>query len=67
MSKQASKSLIGAFVLGSIFLGVAGIVVFGSGKLFTEAKKSVMFFGLGERAPDRSAGSVSWRTDRASD
>lgn len=44
MSKQASKSLIGGFVLGSIFLVVAGIVVFGSGKLFTETKKSVMFF-----------------------
>jgi len=44
MSKQASKSLIGAFVLGSIFLVVAGIVVFGSGKFFTKANKSVMFF-----------------------
>jgi paraquat-inducible protein B len=44
MSKQASKSLIGAFVLGGIFLAVAGIIVFGSGKLFTETKKSVMFF-----------------------
>jgi paraquat-inducible protein B len=44
MSKQASRSLIGAFVLGAIFLAVAGIIVFGSGKLFTETKKSVMFF-----------------------
>ena len=44
MSKQASKSLIGAFVLGAIFLVVAGIVVFGSGKFFTKASKSVMFF-----------------------
>ena len=44
MSKQASKSLIGAFVLGAIFLVVAGVVVFGSGKLFTKANKSVMFF-----------------------
>jgi paraquat-inducible protein B len=44
MSKQASKSLIGAFVLGAIVLVVAGIVVFGSGKFFTKANKSVMFF-----------------------
>jgi paraquat-inducible protein B len=44
MSKQASKSLIGAFVLGAIFLVVAGIVVFGSGKFFTKAKKNVVFF-----------------------
>ncbi|HEX8948541.1 MAG TPA: MlaD family protein [Dissulfurispiraceae bacterium] len=44
MSKQASRSLIGAFVLGAIFLVVAGIVVFGSGKFFTKARKNVMFF-----------------------
>jgi paraquat-inducible protein B len=44
MSKQASKSLIGAFVLGAIFLVVAGIVIFGSGKLFSKANKNVMFF-----------------------
>lgn len=44
MSKQASKSLIGAFVLGAIFLFVAGIVIFGSGKFFTKVKKNVLFF-----------------------
>jgi len=44
MSKQASRSLIGAFVLGAIFLVVAGIVVFGSGKFFTKVNKSVVFF-----------------------
>lgn len=44
MSKQASKSLIGAFVLGAIVLVVAGIVVFGSGKFFTKVQKDVMFF-----------------------
>ncbi len=44
MSKQASKSLIGAFVLGAIFLTVAGIVVFGSGRLFATSKKNVIFF-----------------------
>jgi|SRR5208283_1589837 len=44
MSKQASKTLIGAFVLGAIALVVAGVVVFGSGKFFTPTKKFVMFF-----------------------
>ncbi len=44
MSKQASKSLIGAFVLGAIFLVVAGIVVFGSGRFFTKVHKNVIFF-----------------------
>jgi paraquat-inducible protein B len=44
MSKQASKSLIGAFVLGAIFLVVAGIVIFGSGRFFTKVNKNVMFF-----------------------
>jgi phospholipid/cholesterol/gamma-HCH transport system substrate-binding protein len=44
MSKQASKSLIGAFVLGALVLVVAGIVVFGSGKFFTKVYKDVMFF-----------------------
>lgn len=44
MSKQASKSLIGAFVLGAIFLVVTGIVVFGSGKFFTKVNKNVLFF-----------------------
>jgi paraquat-inducible protein B len=44
MSKQASKSLVGAFVLGAIFLVVAGIVVFGSGRFFTKVHKNVIFF-----------------------
>jgi paraquat-inducible protein B len=44
MSKQASKTLIGAFVLGALGLVVAGLVVFGSGKLFRKVEKAVMFF-----------------------
>ena len=44
MSKQASKRLIGAFVLGAVFLVVASIVVFGSSALFTKANKNVLFF-----------------------
>ena len=44
MSKKASKTLIGAFVLGAIALIVASVVVFGSGKLFASTSKFVMFF-----------------------
>jgi paraquat-inducible protein B len=44
MGKQASKTAIGAFVVGAIALAVAGVVVFGSGKLFRERVKYVMFF-----------------------
>ena len=44
MSKQASKSLIGAFVLGALILAVAGVVIFGSGTFFTKVDRGVMFF-----------------------
>ena len=44
MSKQASRTLIGAFVLGALVLVVAGIVVFGSDKFFRKVNKDVMFF-----------------------
>ena len=39
MSKQASKTLIGAFVLGALGLVIAGVVVFGSGKFFRKVDK----------------------------
>lgn len=44
MSKQASKTVIGAFVLGAITLAVIGVLVFGSGKFLRETKKSVLYF-----------------------
>ncbi len=44
MSKQASRTLIGAFVLAALALVVAGIVVFGSDKFFSKVNKDVMFF-----------------------
>jgi paraquat-inducible protein B len=44
MSKQASRSLIGAFVIGAIALAVAGVVIFGSGKFFAKTDKAVLFF-----------------------
>jgi paraquat-inducible protein B len=56
MSKQANTKLIGGFVVGAIVLTVAGILLFGSGKWFSEQKKFVLFFndsvkGLGIGSP----------------
>ena len=35
MSKQANKTVIGAFVVGAIALVVAGVLIFGSGRFLT--------------------------------
>jgi len=56
MSKSASKTLIGAFVLGAIALGVIAVIIFGSGKFLTKRPVYVMFFegsvkGLNEGSP----------------
>lgn len=45
MGKQASRTVIGAFVVGAIALAVAGVLVFGSGKLLSKQARFVMFFG----------------------
>jgi len=44
MSKQASRTLIGAFVLGATALVVAAVIIFGSGKFFKKTFRYVMFF-----------------------
>ncbi len=44
MSKQANKAAIGVFVVGAVVLAVAAIIVFGSGKFFTESKVHVAYF-----------------------
>ena len=44
MSKPASKTLIGLFVLGAIALIVAAIIVLGSGKFFKQTFKAVCYF-----------------------
>lgn len=56
MSKQASRTLIGAFVLGASALVVAAIIIFGSGKFFKKTFRYVLFFegsvkGLSVGAP----------------
>ena len=44
MSKQANKTVIGAFVIGAVALIVVAIVIFGSGKFFRERRTHVSFF-----------------------
>jgi len=44
MASEANKTLIGAFIVGAMVLAVAGIVVFGTGTLFKESDRHVLFF-----------------------
>ncbi|HEY4743813.1 MAG TPA: MlaD family protein [Desulfuromonadaceae bacterium] len=44
MGTKVSKTAIGAFVLGALALLVAGVLVFGAGKLFTREHTYVTFF-----------------------
>ncbi len=44
MSKPASKTLIGVFVVGALALAVIAVVIFGSGKFFGDKTVDVMYF-----------------------
>lgn len=44
MAKPVSKTLIGAFVLGALALGFLAVVLLGSGTLFRDVIRAVMFF-----------------------
>ncbi len=44
MSKSVSPTAIGSFVIGAVVLIVAGILIFSSGKLFTESTRLVTVF-----------------------
>ena len=44
MSKQASKTMIGGFVVGAVVLAVIAVVIFGSGQFFKKFPKYVLFF-----------------------
>ncbi|MFO7985181.1 MAG: MlaD family protein [Desulfatiglandaceae bacterium] len=56
MDGKASKTLIGAFVVGAAMLITVGLLVFGSGKFMTKTQQFVLFFkgpvkGLNVGAP----------------
>jgi paraquat-inducible protein B len=44
MDRQASKTLIGAFVVGAVILMAAGVMIFGSGKFLQEKSRFALFF-----------------------
>lgn len=44
MSKQANKTLVGAFVVGAVALLVTAIIILGTGSLFTQSPRMVLFF-----------------------
>ena len=44
MADRVNPTLIGGFVVGAIVLGVAGLLMFGGGKLFRESSEGVLFF-----------------------
>ncbi len=54
--RKANKTLIGAFVVGAVALLVIAVTVFGSGMLFKQSDKYILYFdgsikGLSEGAP----------------
>ena len=44
MSKQASKTVIGGFVVGALILVIVGVLVFGSGRFFKKTTDFVVYF-----------------------
>lgn len=44
MGSKASPAVIGAFVVGAVALAVVGVLVFGSGRLFSHTTRAVCFF-----------------------
>ncbi|MBE9545464.1 MAG: MCE family protein, partial [Proteobacteria bacterium] len=42
--KQASKTLIGIFIIGAVVLAVTGVIIFGSGRFFKKANLYVIYF-----------------------
>jgi len=56
MAKQVNKTVIGVFVVSSIAMLIAGVLIFGSGDLFRKTDKYILFFeesvnGLSAGAP----------------
>jgi paraquat-inducible protein B len=42
--KRANPAVIGGFIVGAVILAIAGVMILGSGKLFTGSMKCVMYF-----------------------
>lgn len=44
MSKKANPALIGAFVSGAVVLAVIAIMIFGSGRIFRDTERFILYF-----------------------
>src|SRR5215510_2844042 len=44
MSKKANPTVVGAFILIGLVLGVAGLIVFSSSNLFSKKERFIMYF-----------------------
>ena len=56
MSKKANPTVIGAFIVAGVVLGVTGLIVFSSGNLFSKKQKYILYFegsvkGMNKGAP----------------
>lgn len=56
MSKRANPTVIGGFVIGALALAVAGVLLFGGGRLFSDSRAGIIYFresvaGLNVGAP----------------
>jgi len=56
MSKKANPTVIGVFIIAGVALGVAGLIVFSSGNLFSKKHKYILYFegsmkGMNKGAP----------------
>jgi paraquat-inducible protein B len=61
MSQKANPTLIGLFIVTGVALGVTGLVLFSSSKIFSPTRKMVLYFhqtlnGLSEGAPVKYRG-----------
>ena len=61
MSKKANPTVIGVFIFVGLLLGVAGLMLFTSSRLFTPTRKFIVYFdtslnGLKEGAPVKYRG-----------
>jgi paraquat-inducible protein B len=69
MSKKANPTTIGLFIVAGLALGIVGLLLFGSSRLFTKTMRCIVYFdsslnGLNEGAPVKFRGVTIGEVDR---